>query len=746
MTAAAATDPNATRAAALPMVSVVIPITTGDVSLQELVESYSQPLAAAGYPHEVVAVLDGVAGRYERAARTLAAEYPLKTVALHGGGLGESVALSAGVEHALGDLIVNVPPYLQAEPEDLLKVVRGLESGNDVVATWRHPRVDPWLNQLQSRLFNWVMGLLMGAKYHDLNSGMRGLRRHVMDEISVYGEMYRFLPVFAQRQGFKVVEVKVRHREERGRRGFYGVGVYIRRLLDITAVTFLTRFTQKPLRFFGMLGLLAMLVGLALCIEPVYSKVIHDKSIANRPLFFMGTILAAFGVQLIGFGLVGEIIIFTQARNIRDYQVDEVLEGAAAEPPGDVMNPGVEAAPTAADAANPDNKDPPKANAKTAGNGDPKTTAPVTATASATPTASTTPTAREPATTDGRAITVRELLPGEDARWDAYVHHHKDATFFHQTGWRKVVQDVFKHEPACLVAQQGPDWVGVLPLFKIHSPFVGRSLISVPYGVYGGVLADGDGATDALLQYARRVGEAEDVGYVELRQLQPLNRDMPTSDLYFTYRRQLPGDAAEILPTIKKRARAEVRRARDRFHLTCETTADLTLFYRLFVADKQRLGSPPLPRRWLQALREEFGDAVVVHLAKDEKGEPLAAVMSFCFKGVLYAYYSGSVFSARRTGVNDFIYCRIMEWCVENDQQVFDFGRSRRDSGAAQFKKNMGFEPQPLHYQYFLLREGARLPDFNPSNPKLQVPRRIWSHLPEFVARSLSGRLSRYLP
>ncbi|MHC4078879.1 MAG: glycosyltransferase, partial [Planctomycetota bacterium] len=250
MTAAAATDPKAARAPALPMVSVVIPITTGDVSLQELVESYSRPLAAAGYPHEVVAVLDGVAGRYEQVARTLAAEYPLKTVALHGGGLGESVALSAGVEHALGDLIVNVPPYLQAEPEDLLKVVRGLESGNDVVATWRHPRVDPWLNQLQSRLFNWVMGLLMGAKYHDLNSGMRGLRRHVMDEISVYGEMYRFLPVFAQRQGFKVVEVKVRHREERGRRGFYGVGVYIRRLLDITAVTFLTRFTQKPLRFF----------------------------------------------------------------------------------------------------------------------------------------------------------------------------------------------------------------------------------------------------------------------------------------------------------------------------------------------------------------------------------------------------------------------------------------------------------------------------------------------------------------
>ena len=172
----------------------------------------------------------------------------------------------------------------------------------------------------------------------------------------------------------------------------------------------------------------------------------------------------------------------------------------------------------------------------------------------------------------------------------------------------------------------------------------------------------------------------------------------------------------------------------------------MDLFYRLFVADKQRLGSPPLPRRWLKALREEFGDAVVVHIAKSEDGKPLAAVMSFCFRGTLHAYYSGSVFKARATGVNDFIYCKIMEWCVENNHRVFDFGRSRRDSGAAQFKKNMGFVPEPLHYQYFLLREGAQLPDFNPSNPRLHVPRRIWSHLPEFVARGLSGRLSRYLP
>lgn len=718
------------------MVSVVIPITSGDVSLGELVAGYSAPLAAAGYPHEVVAVLDGVASRYDETARKLMDQYPLKTVALHGGGLGESVALHAGVENARGELIVNVPQYLQAQPEDVLKVVRALESGNDVVATWRYPRVDPWLNRLQSRLFNWVMGLLMGAQYHDLNSGMRGMRRRVLDEVSLYGEMYRFLPIFAQRQGFKVVEVKVRHREERGRHGFYGLGVYIRRCLDITAVTFLTRFTQKPLRFFGMLGLVAIVVGLALCVEPVWAKLVDNASIRTRPLFFMGTILAAFGVQLIGFGLVGEIIIFTQARNIRDYQVDEILEGAAAEPLLEVPEVGEGKEADGENGAEGGRENDAEEGGEKGGTA---TDARVAARLGGSGNG-------RPATGDDQAITVRELLPGEDARWDAYVRRHPDATFFHQSGWRRVVHDVFKHEPMYLVAQQGPDWVGVLPLFRVQSPFLGRSLLSVPYGVYGGILADSGAATDVLLGQARRTGEVENVDFVELRQLKPLGRDLETSNLYCTYRKQLPDDPAAIMSQIPKRARAEVRRARDRHHQTCETADDLDLFYRLFVTDKQRLGSPPLPRRWLVALCEEFGDAVVLHVARSQDGTPLAAVMNFCFRDTLHAYYSGSVFSARQTGVNDFIYCRIMEWCVENGLHTFDFGRSRRDSGAARFKKNMGFDPEPLHYQFLLLREGVEIPNFNPSNPKLQVPRRIWSHLPEFVARGLSARLSRYLP
>ena len=120
--------------------------------------------------------------------------------------------------------------------------------------------------------------------------------------------------------------------------------------------------------------------------------------------------------------------------------------------------------------------------------------------------------------------------------------------------------------------------------------------------------------------------------------------------------------------------------------------------------------------------------------------------MSFCFKDTVYAYYSGSLNDVNDTGVNNWIYCAIMEWAVEQGYRRFDFGRSRADSGPAKFKKNMGFTAEPLHYEYLLLGPGAKLPDFHPSNPKLDLPRRLWSRMPMFLCNRLGARLSRYIP
>ncbi|MEZ5964988.1 MAG: FemAB family PEP-CTERM system-associated protein [Planctomycetota bacterium] len=667
-------------------VSIVIPVTNPEIDVGMLVQAYSAPLRRAGYAYEFVFVLDSVTGRPERELLALQDEFPVTVVRLQGGGLGESIALSAGVDRAKGRLIINAPAYLQSEPEDVLKVITALESGADFVATWRHPRVDPWFNRLQSRLFNWVLRVLMGIKFHDLNSNLRGMRRQVLDDVAVYGELYRFLPVLALRQGFRVVEVTIRHREERGRRGFFGFGVYLRRMLDILAITFLTRFTEKPLRFFGTVGILLILVGLALSVEPLVGKFSGEAGLSNKPIIVLAALLVAFGVQLIGFGLVGEIIIFTQARNLRDFKIDEVVEHSS---------PVVPAAQVADNHAEP---------------------------------------------------RVREVVPGEDARWDAWIRAHPEGSFFHLSGWRKVVEETFHHQPHYLVAERGRKWEGVFPMFFTRGPFLGSNLVSVPYAVYGGILSESDAAARSLRDYAERLGRRLRAGYVEMRHDAQRFDDLPTSDLYVTFRKQVAGSGDDILATIPKRARAEVRRARDKFGLSFAESTDLDEFYHLFQVNKRKLGSPPLPKRWFAALVDEFGRDVVLHIVRLPGGPSIAAVMSFRLGETLFAYYSGALHEHYKTGVNDFIYFKIMEWCALNGVRTFDFGRSRRDTGPANFKRNMGFEAEPLHYEYLLLADGAALPRFHPGNPRLSLPRRVWSAMPGFMTTRLGGPLSKYLP
>ncbi len=748
-------------------VSVVVVFTSSDVDAHpaSIVEQIGRALTDAGLSHEFVFVLDGPGGRIERELHELtpgihadgpSSEPTIEIVQLQGGGLGESIALSAGVERARGRYILNLPAYLQMEPDDTSKVVAALDAGADCVATWRVARVDPWLNQLQSRLFNLVLRIIMKTSFHDLNSGTRGFRRQVLDEVSVYGELYRFLPVLAQRQGFRTVEVKVRHREEKGRAGFYGVGVYLRRILDIVAITFLARFTQRPLRFFGYLGFTAFVVGGLMAAWPLYEKMFGNEGLSDQPLFVVGAILAAFGVQLIGFGLIGEIIIFTQAPNLRGYKVEDVVEGLAESAPkhhdlplvaepqpvagGDAGATGKAAATAPAPAVEPETEPETESEADPEPNGEPKPGAEAGPDRNGhAETAIAAPTEADPPTR------VREILPGEDARWDAFVSRHPQGTFFHLTGWSRVVQQTFRHASHHLVVERGRQWLGVLPLFEAKSPFLGRNFVSTPYAVYGGVLAESVPAQDELLAHAAALGREHAAGYVELRHLEERPGERPTSPLYVTYRCDLPDDPAAVLPSLPKKARAECRYA---IKAGVEVRDDGTVdqLYELFSINKRRLGSPALPRRWFHALVEEFGKAVVIHRAVDAAGTTLAAVMSFCFKDTVYAYYSGALDRANDKGVNNQIYCGIMEWAAAKGYARFDFGRSRADSGPARFKKHMGFVAEPLHYEYLLVGDGAKIPEFHPGNPRLALPRRLWSRLPMFVTNRLGARLSRYLP
>ncbi|MCC7013706.1 MAG: glycosyltransferase [Planctomycetes bacterium] len=313
----------APRAPATLDITAIVAVLTGDAELDQLVPALAAEFEYLGKSWEFVLVFDGVRGAAWDKAQALAARYGarIKTVAFEKA-FGESVCLSAASEIALGRVLLTSPQYVQIDPVEIASMLKQLDQGADMAVPWRTRRVDPWLNRLQSTTFNWLMRKINGGQFHDLNCYFRLFKREVLGDITVYGDMYRFLPLIAQRQGFRVVEVQVRHLKEWGKSGFFGVGVYIRRFLDVVGVVFLTRFTLKPLRFFGSIGLALTLVGGVMLTYMIIERLVFETGLNERPAFLLALMLFSLGVQVIGFGLVGEIIIYTQARNLREYRIE----------------------------------------------------------------------------------------------------------------------------------------------------------------------------------------------------------------------------------------------------------------------------------------------------------------------------------------------------------------------------------------------------------------------------------------
>ncbi len=308
-------------------VSVIVPVRTSEAEVEQVALSFGRELTRLGHTWELILVYDGARGRALELGQELNKADPkrIKLVQLQHA-FGDSICLSAGMEHAQGRVIVTSPSYVQCDPAEIGQMLAAIEQGADLVAPYRKPRIDPLLNRWQSVLFNWLIRRIIQANFHDLNCYFRAMRREVPEQIQVYGDMYRFLPVMAHRLGFKVVEVPVRHLKEWGQAGWFGVGVYARRFLDILGVMFLTKFTHKPLRFFGSVGFACCLPGAAILAVLLYQKLAGDHGLWGRPIFLVGVMLFVLGVQIIGFGLVGEIIIFTQSRNVREYRVDRTYE------------------------------------------------------------------------------------------------------------------------------------------------------------------------------------------------------------------------------------------------------------------------------------------------------------------------------------------------------------------------------------------------------------------------------------
>ncbi|MBL8472266.1 MAG: FemAB family PEP-CTERM system-associated protein [Rhodocyclaceae bacterium] len=336
-------------------------------------------------------------------------------------------------------------------------------------------------------------------------------------------------------------------------------------------------------------------------------------------------------------------------------------------------------------------------------------------------------------------VTVRTLAPGARARWDAYVQAAPQATFFHLSAWADVIESVFGHRCHYLYAERDGDICAVLPLVQVRTLLFGNALISMPFAVYGGVVADDEVSAGRLEAEAEVLAQKLGVEHLEYRNLNERHADWPRQDLYVTFRKELLADVEANMLAIPRKQRAMVRKG-IKNGLVSHIDANVDRFFDLFADNVQRHGTPAMPKRYFEALKRAFGDACELMVVTTADGNPISTVMSFYFRDEVLPYYAGDALAARELAANDFKYWELMRRACERGIRIFDYGRSKRGSGSFDFKKNWGFVAQPLSYEFRLYKRDS-IPQNNPSNPKYRMFIAAWKRLP----RSVANRLGPYI-
>jgi len=339
-------------------------------------------------------------------------------------------------------------------------------------------------------------------------------------------------------------------------------------------------------------------------------------------------------------------------------------------------------------------------------------------------------------------LKVNVLSDADLSRWDAFVESCSEATFFHRAGWKAVLERAFGHQTHYLFAEQGGVIVGLLPLAQVKSWLFGNTLASLPFCVYGGVIANNEKARTALLKAACELASQLKVDALEMRNIQPSGQDWPTKHLYTTFRKEIDADPDVNMKAIPRKQRAVVRKG-IKAGLTSESDTGWERLYRIYSESVRNLGTPVFSANYFKVLREVFGSDCGV-LMITHQGRDIAGVMSFYFKNQVLPYYGGSITEARTLKGNDFMYWELMRQSGEQGIRFFDFGRSKEGTGPYSFKKNWGFAPEPLSYEYFLVKS-QEMPDLNPMNPKYRFFVNNWKKLPLPIANTIGPLLAKNL-
>lgn len=335
------------------------------------------------------------------------------------------------------------------------------------------------------------------------------------------------------------------------------------------------------------------------------------------------------------------------------------------------------------------------------------------------------------------APVVRIVDPAEPAL-EAFVRAHADATPFHLPQWSRAVAAGTGQRAHLLVAEQNGAIRAYLPLSEIRSPLFGNLLASTGFGVDGGILSLDPAASALLADAAVKLAERLSCPAIELRGGTPPAGWRVGEGTYVGFARDLPQGDEAILKAIPRKQRAEVRRALG-FGLDVTIGRDTAAHHHVYAESVRNLGTPVFPRRLFESVLEEFVEDTDI-LTVSQDGKPLASVLSLYFKGTVYPYWGGGTHAARAARANELMYYALMCHAAARGCTRFDFGRSKAGTGAFAFKKNWGFEPQPLRYAQY-----GEARDANPLSPKYRLRIALWRRLPLWLANRIGPHIARGL-
>jgi FemAB-related protein (PEP-CTERM system-associated) len=343
------------------------------------------------------------------------------------------------------------------------------------------------------------------------------------------------------------------------------------------------------------------------------------------------------------------------------------------------------------------------------------------------------------------SLHTRDFEASDATEWDEFVHRHPEGSPFHLVAWKKSIEETFGYRPLYLVAADQAGIRGVLPLFLVQNLLVGKALISSPFAVYGGVLADGDESRNALKEHLQRLGSLLPVDYVELRNAYP-GQCVGLSSVcrYVTFTQRIGSDEAAVLEAIPRKTRYMVRKSLKNKFSTRRQATDFLAFEKLYSENLKRLGTPSFPPKHFERLIANFGPGVDIREVLLE-GTVAAAVMTFYFRDQVLPYYGAADPRFNALAPSNYMYFDQMRWAAQNGYQIFDFGRSKKESGSFDFKAHWGMQMRDLPYEILLVNR-KELPHYSPNNPRFRAAIKLWQRLPLPVTRVLGPPLIRLVP